>query len=354
MKIACLYDGHGANWVSHGGFDAEKLFDSPHGISGTELQMFGHAQELAAMGHEVSVFSVFKKTDGCSWQQVKAGMPYGSLTMRQLHGPHDPCDVAIAYHDGRPLDRWNAKVKVALHQTFLVPNRQQDATYTGANTADIYITASDHVAGHLERSYGWPRVHVVPNAWDLGKIQPWSPVPGRIVYTTSLERGFHRLLEALPAIRERVPNAHVVAFGRGGPMVEKLKNEKIPGVALLGASSRNEVLKVLATGSVFGYPCDVSQPTECYPVSMLEACATGVPVVFCNEDNIGELFSDGVMLSASVKQNPKYWKDDFVGRVCGMLTHQETASYWSQRGRKFADPLRFASVTRTLAGVVGL
>lgn len=354
LKISLLYDGHGAQWKSHGGFNAERLCDSPHGISGTELQLFGHAEELAAMGHDVHIFSVFQKTEGCSWQRMANGMPWGKLTMRQLHGPREACDIAIAYHDGRPLDRWEAKRKVLMTQVFLTPNRQQDATFTGADFADIYLTASDHVAAHLEQAYGWPEVKVVPNAWNMGRIQEWNPVPGRIVYTTSIERGFHRLIEAFPFIRQRVPNAHIVAFGRGGPAVDTLRANPVDGVTLIGASSRNEVLKVLATGAVFGYPCDVSLPTEVFPVSMLEACATGVPVVFSDEDGVGELFGSGVMLSSSVKRNPSGWRDDFVGRVVGMLTQPDLAAYWSQRGQKFAAPYRFSETTKILAAAVGL
>ncbi len=353
MKVSLLYDGYGAAWATHGPFVSRGLLDSSHGISGTELQVFGHALELARVGHEVSIFSRFTEND-VSWEYRSGASVAGTVTLRDLDAAKSECDVAIAYHDGRRLDGWPAKKKACLHQTFLVANRQQDATYTGADFADIYITASDRVARHLERAYGWPKVHVVPNAWDLGSFRPWSPTPGRIIYTTSLERGFHRLLEAFPLIRERVPGAHIVAFERGGPAVDALRANPVDGVTLIRATSRNAVLRELASASVYAYPCDVSAPTECFPVSLLEACATGVPIVLSPDDGVEELFANGVLLAKSVKENPDTWRADFVEKVCAVLTDNEIARYHSGRAKLFAEPYRFEAVTRVLAGIVGL
>ncbi len=347
------YDGYGLQgWPAHGPFDASNLAGAPHGLSGTEIPMFGMAEELSDMGHDVSVFSRFTR----EWGPIQRRNlhPRGSLSYRDLDSPKSECDIAIAFHDARRLVGWPAKLKVAHHQSFLVSNAQQDATYTGADFADIYITATDHVASHLERAYGWPKVHVVPNAWDFGTYHPWRPIPGRLIYTTSLERGFHRLLEAFPAIKERVPEAHIVAFERGGPMVDALRRKPVEGVTLLKASSLNAVLEELSRGACFAYPCDPSSPCEVFPVSMLQACATGVPCVLSPDDGLEQLFGDAVMLSTPVKQNPKNWKDDFVGRVVTMLRNQEAADYWSMRGKRWAEPLTHAKSARKLCEIVGL
>lgn len=353
MKIAFIYDAYSQSWPAHGPFDASNLTGAPHGLSGTEIPMFGMADELARMGHDVTVYSRFANVG-----------PRGNDQPRfaDLDSPKDECDVAIAFHDGRPLDRWPAKKKVLHVQGFLLPNRSQTATFDNADFADIYITATDHVACHLERAYGWPKVHVVPNAWDFGTYHPWRPVPGRLIYTTSLERGFHRLLEAFPLIREQCPEAHIVAFERGGPMVEKLRANPVPYVTLVKASSLNDVLRELSFASCFAYPADCSAPTEVFPVSVLQACATGVPVVLAPDDNIEELFGSAVLLSPSVKGNPTTWKAAFVERVCAILRDDRTldgtmalgeAGYWSMRGKAWSAPLTHASSARKLAGILG-
>lgn len=349
--IHAIYDGYGASWKDHGPFDATDLAGAPHGLSGTEIPMFGMAFELSRMGHEVSVFSRFTPPPRVSWMPTERQPAF-----RDLDSPISQrgCDLAIAFHDGRRLDGWPAKRKALLAQCFLLPNRSQTAEFKDADFADIYITATDHVARHLESAYGWPKVHVVPNAWDFGTYHQWKPIPGRVIYTTSLERGFHRLLEAFPLIKERVPEAHIVAFERGGPAVEKLKANPVEGVTLLKASSLNAVLEELSRAAVMAYPCDPSSPTEVFPLSILQACATGLPVVLAPDDNLEELFADGVMLSAPVKQNPGSWLSDFVGRVVTMLRNEEAANYWSERGRRFAAPFTHEASTRKLCEAVGL
>ncbi len=353
-----LYDGYGREWPNHGPFNPSDLCGTPPGLSGTELPMFGMAFELARMGHEVSIYSRF--TRGYSdYPKTYIGNGEGFIDsrhrliqFRDLDAAKDGCDIAIAFHDGRRLDGWPAKLKVCHHQTFLVSNRQQDATYTGADFADIYITATARVARHLERAYGWPKVHVVPNAWDLGEYQPWDPIPGRIIYTTSLERGFRRLLEVFPEIRERVPDAHIVTFERGGPVVDWLKANPVDGVTLVKASSRNAVLAEVARASVFAYPCDPPAPTEVFPLSILEACATGLPVVLAPADGLEELVADGVLLTPPIQDGGP--KEPFVNAVVDMLTDEEAAAEQSERGEKWSAPYTFANTTRILAEVLGL
>ncbi len=349
-RIAFIYDGHGAAWPKHGGFDASALCDAPHGLSGTELPMFGMAFELAKMGHQVLIYSKFRE----SGVLVSKTSGDGFVEYRDLLHSRSPCDVGVAFHDARRLVGWPARLKVAVHQSFLVPNFQQDATYTGASFADIYITATEHVARHLERAYGWPKVHVVPNAWDLGTYHPWRPIPGRLIYTTSLERGFHRLLEVLPHIRKRVPSAHVVVFERGGPAVEQLRAHPVDGVTLVRASSRNAVLKELSSAACLAYPADCSSPTEVFPMTVLEACATGVPVVLCPDDNIQELFSEGVVICSEIKKNPDTWIDEFVQQTVRVLTDDCYAKKTSERGLQWSAPFTFHNATAAFVRALGL
>lgn len=341
MHIACIYGGYGlGEWKPEHRvpFDPQRLCDQPPGISGTELQVFGHARELARLGHEVTVFSRFTE------DAVVDGVRYW-----QLDAPHSRCDLAIAYHDGRPLEGWKAKFTVAMHQTYLVSNRQQDATYTGADFAHRYLSASERCATHLRRSYGWPDVRVVPNAWDYGNVRPWRPVPGRIVLTTSVDRGAHRLVEALPLIRERVPEAHVVLLRRGSPtMLAALEGQQGNGVQLAGPLSRNETLALLATASCYAYPCDVPSPTEVFPVSLLEACATGVPCVLAPDDSLEDLFAPGVELAMGVKANPLLWRADFVERVVQVLKDELYARTLGARGQAWAQQYRFSATTQKL------
>lgn len=342
MKIHAIYAGYGTGkWKPEHRlpFDAKDLCSDPGGISGTELQVFGHARELTKLGHDVTVFSRFREE--CDVDGVR---------YRELDSPHERCDVAIAYHDGRPLDGWKTNYKVAMHQTYLVSNRQQDATYTGADFADLYLSASEYTAAHLRKHYGWT-VKVVPNAWDFGTFVDRKPIPGRLVFTTSVDRGAHRLMEVFPAIKAATPEAHVVMLRRGSP--QALARLAEAGVELVGPLSRNGVLELLSTASCYAYPCDVPSPTECFPVSLLEACAAGVPVVLAPEDGIAEIFQHAVWLTPPVKLGD--WQETFKTVVLAMLDapgfHIEKHRY---EAAEFVARHRFADTARLLCKEIGL
>lgn len=345
MKLHLIYAGYGlGQWKPEhrAPFDAKRICDDPGGISGTELQVFGHARELTRRGHDVTVYSRF--IEECE---------VGGIAYRELDTEHERCDVAIAYHDGRPLDGWKTSYKVALHQTYLVSNRQQDGTYTGADFADLYLTASERVAAHLRKVYGWKDVRVVPNGWDLGGFLPATPTPGRLVFTTSVDRGAKRLIEVLPEIMRRVPEAHVVMLRRGSPGLLGIQSGN--GIGLVGPLSRNEVLGLLATAYCFAYPCDVPAPTECFPVSVLEACGMGVPVVLAPDDGIEEIFRDGVWLTPPVKTTQgKEWQAPFVDAVVDILTNELTRRAYAKRAREFAGRYTFQASTDVLCRELGL
>lgn len=342
MKLHLVYAGYGTGeWTIRPPFDARNLLTAAPGLSGTEVQLFGQAKELARLGHDVAVFSRF----------VEEFELEGGVRCRDLDAPHEECDVAIAYHDGRPLDGWRAKRKVAYHQTYTISNRQQDASDTGADFAELYLAASERVARHHRARRGWD-VRVVQNAWDLGELKPWRPIPGRLVFTTSVDRGARRLLEALPAIRERVPGAHVVMLGRGSPGLLGIRPSE--GVEVLEQVSRNDVLALLSTASCYAYPCDVPTPTECFPVSLLEACAAGVPVVLAPDDGIEDIFAPGVWLTPGVKREPRAWREAFVNAVSEVLTNALTRQAYSRRAREFAAPFVFERTTAELCREVGI
>ena len=77
------------------------------------------------------------------------------------------------------------------------------------------------------------------------------------------------LLRAWPEVRARVPGARLLLAGRGDPQVGVMA-----GVAVVGAVARSE--DVLSRAAVLAFP---SPPTSGPKVKVLEALASGVPVV---------------------------------------------------------------------------
>lgn len=354
MIFHFIYDGYrGLSYEFP--FDPSRLCDDPRGLSGTEMPMFAMAQELAALGHQVAVFSRFKwpdvpaesrPADGLRGMMrgARNGKPWVLRTVEVDSLPRAEADVAIAFHDARRLKTWPAKRKVALHQSYEFPNERLD----GWDFADIYLTATEACARYHTGLRG-KEFKVVPNCWDFGTYHPWRPIPGRIVFTTSVDRGAHRLLEVFPEIRRRVPSAHIMMLSRGSPGLMGLQSSD--GVTLLPEQSRNQVLELLSTASVLAYPCDPPVRCEVFPMSVTEACAVGCPVVLAPADNLEALFFGGVCLTSPV--SVPGWQGHFVDAMCEALTSAAFAQELSAMGKRWAAPFTAEAATRKLLEAIG-
>lgn len=328
-SFALIYDGYASlnGTPDHlvPKLDPTDLCGASHGLSGTEIHLFGTARELAKRGHDVTVYGAFSV--GCIAGTLDGAVVRYCSLQDPLQGlSTSKARIAIAYHDARPLAFVNGSRKFSHHQSYgLSP--QEDA----GNFAEAYFSATERCAAYHRERRGWD-CRVVPNGWDYGAHQPWQPVPGRLIWNTGFERGFHRLMEVLPEIVARVPEAHVVGFVRGGPEGVRTAYDAITQMGDIGrvmihpTSSRNEVLRTVATAACFAYPCDPPSPTEVWPMSVTDCMATGVPVVLAPDDGIEELFVGACPMPPSIKQHPTTWKEPFVNCVVDVLTNRGNAA----------------------------
>lgn len=323
---------------------ADRLWDDPRGLSGTEVNLLGVANELTRLGHTVRLFTRFTSagapTIPCQWHQLSDG------------ARHPVADVAIAFHDSLPLREWPAGLKVAWHQTITPPNYELMAE----EDVDLYISATALNAATLQRYTGAKRWAIVPNGWDIGPYAEAAPVPGRLFYHTSAERGLLYLLRAMPQIRRACPEAHLVVWARTDtieghhPVLWAEIDALLP--RLKGAvswhtagGSRREVLASLATASVVAYPSQPNAPCEVMPVSLMEACATGVPVVTSPSDHFDRAFHGALSCTpAPVVDHLKA----FAEGVITLVQEPHLRQAFVTCGRTFAEGHRFQHTVRRL------
>ena len=332
--------------------DPTRLCDDCRGLSGTEVNALGLAYALAAQGHTVCAWSYWTQEALCRTE--KSCVHFLQLTEREHHIAR--ADVAIAFHDPQPLRLWQARQKFVWHQTITPP----DYLSMRYDTVDGYISATLHNAWWLSR-YTPPEASwsVIANGWDFGTYCTPAPVPGRLVYHTSPERGLHVLLKAMPLIHARVPEAHLVIWCRLETAMEHHRAlwEQIrdgletcaPYVEVHGqGGSRNQVLQALAQAAVFAYPSEPNMPCEVMPMSVLEACAAGVPVVAAPSDKFEKAFGRAIDVSPSP---PSGHLDAFVDRVCRVLTDPGWALSRRERGQHLANRL---TLDKTASHLVSL
>lgn len=144
------------------------------------------------------------------------------------------------------------------------------------------------------------RFSVIANGGALPPVPAdAAPVPGSIVTSGRLEKykGHHRVIAALPLIRQSVSNATVTVLG-SGPYEAQLRDlaeglgvrEHVTFRHLL-PHERSEMAGILSRSAVMA----ALSTYEAHPVAIMEAVALGLPVVGCDVAGTGDLVEDGLV-----------------------------------------------------------
>lgn len=194
-------------------------------------------------------------------------------------------------------------------------------------------------------------IAVIPNPVDVTafrELEPERVDPLKIVFagTVCQKKGVHRLLEALPAIRARVPGARLAIAGRDliepgiGSFIEHLRRS-IPAscreaVEFLGPVAHTEMPNLMGSAAVCVFPSFM----ESQGIVFIEAMATGRPVIGPNTGPVPEIIEDGVSGLLCNPHDPQSIAD----RVIQCLTDRALTARLGAAGRSRA--VDFFSVER--------
>jgi len=171
-----------------------------------------------------------------------------------------------------------------------------------AAAADFVICISEYTRSQLMRQVDptvWPRLHVRHCGIDPDMFSPanvGAATPGNVLCVGRLdaEKGHLVLVDALAALRSRGVDATAVFVGAGPlrPVIEERIGALDLGdaVHLTGAIGQDEIR------DDYHHACAFCLPTfiEGLPVVLMEAMASGLPVVTTPVNGIPELVQDGV------------------------------------------------------------
>jgi glycosyltransferase involved in cell wall biosynthesis len=182
--------------------------------------------------------------------------------------------VVLHYHSGEADDhlaRWGALVHPWLR------------------LADEIVVPSEYLAGVFGR-YGY-RATVIPNIVDLSRFEyrvrhPFRP---RLLSTRNLEPYYRVdvILEAFARIRGRHPDATLVVAGYGSE-APRLRRLAVDGVTFAGKVSPEVMPALCDRADIFVNASVVDNQ----PVSILEAFASGLPVVSTPTGDIPAMVRD--------------------------------------------------------------
>jgi glycosyltransferase involved in cell wall biosynthesis len=150
----------------------------------------------------------------------------------------------------------------------------------------------------ISRGISPDRIHVIYSGIDHNYYRPpaGGALPGPVIlYLGRLKRykGIELTIDAMPRIRERVPNAVYWIAGEGdyrSALEEKIQAAGLnDSVRLLGYKDGPEKLAVLDSTRVLVY----TSPKEGWGLSVIEANAMGIPAVASDSPGLRESVRDG-------------------------------------------------------------
>lgn len=320
---------------------------------GSRVGFLGLVQAMADRGdYRVRAFSTFIEP-----HVHNDGVDYCRLDLlRSMSKP----DVVLAYYDTSPLAEYGHDVlRIASHHTY--------APYMFFDFADVNTAPSEAAMRFLQDRFDptgtW---RVLPNAVGELSIQR-RPVPGRIIYHTSPDRGLHLLLQAYPEIKRAVPHAslHVVGpvqqtvdgknmLGKSGEQQRALRAslrtaQAVGGVHLLGRLPRVDLWRELEEASVFAFPCSPTAPCETFSISIMESLKIGLPVVLSPADSLESIYAGHVRMTPAPAAEHV---DEFTEAVVDVLTSESERNRLAATGKDLARQYTFERAASTLDEIV--
>ena len=297
-------------------------WDVPGGV---QAHVHDLADALIARGHSVSVLTPVDDPDGADLPPyvVPAGravpVPYNGSVARLVFGPLSLARTRRWLRDGKfdVLHLHEPTVPSVSMLACFAASGPMVATFHTATARSralqVFGTALQPVleklTGRIAVSPAARRVVVehlgvdavlIPNGVEVERFVGAEPLPDRpegptVVFLGRIDesrKGLAVLLEALPELVRLVPDVHLLVAGPGD--VEEVR-EAVPAslrsrVELLGRISEEDKPRVFASGDVY---CAPNTHGESFGIVLVEAMATGTPVVASDLEPFRRVLEDG-------------------------------------------------------------
>jgi glycogen(starch) synthase len=245
---------------------------------------------------------------------------------------------------GEPYSRLNANEKFMVSFTWFLRIFEERMM----KRSKRLIAVSDFTRKELTQYYGVSesKIRVIHNGVDTVKFQPaadkrkvkaelgFNPDDLAIVSVGRLyaRKGLFTLIESMPAVTCKFPNAKFIISGKGqNTEMNKLINHAQSlgvkdNIIFTGYFPDKKLPKLYQAADVFAF----STFYEHHPFAMLEALATGLPVVTTNVGGIPETIRDGKDGFMCQPFNPKQFSD----RILYLLEHPAAAQEMGSQARK--------------------
>ena len=313
------------------------------GIGGSETAAIEMCKNLAARGHQVTVYSECPNMD-----DIYDGVAY--KRWNDFGGVE--CDVFISSRQPVVMDHEiKAKLKLLwVHDIHCGPS--DPAMHTRLLKFDRYLCLSNWHKEYFLNQYKFlhpSTVLVTRNGIDPARFAgEMPPKKNRLVFSSSANRGLDMFLDLFTKIKVCVPDVEgdvcygfetwertARAYSSQAELTEidnyKKRLASTPGVTFHGRVNQDVLARMMMEAKVLAYPTAF---TETYCVSALEAQAAGCVPVTTGLAALNETVKHGVLIPGHISE-PIY-QQAFVYEVVKLLTSEKTRVPLAEAGREYA------------------
>ena len=218
--------------------------------------------------------------------------------------------------------------------------------------ANAAIALTEHMKGVMQSTYSRDVV-VVPNGISIregsGRQRDRGNTNMRVLFVGRLHpvKGTRYLLDAINIVHEELPEVKLILVGDGEER-EHLENltdnlELRECVEFVGRVQHERVLDYMDQAEVFVLP----SLSEGFPVTILEAMASGLPVVATRVGGIPDIIEDSIngYLVDTMDQ------EQIAEALLRLLQNEELRKGISDKNRETAEKYQWDTVAATLEGI---
>ena len=302
-------------------------------LGGSETAAYYMAKELAAIGHNVLIFTA-DNTPG-TWDGVRYEFignrtqqtPLGDRFHYIMQSPHDV--LIVQRHPQAFLYSFNTKLNIWwLHDLAL--HRNSGHVQPQLINIDNIFTVSEFHKEQVSKVYDINKDFIYATKNGINYNNPVfkediNRIPRSLFYAARPERGLENLV-GKDGIMEQLKNCHLYVAGYDNTTQQMAsyynylwgRCAELPNVTNLGHLGKDELYRWLKKSMAYVYPSTFEE-TSCIMAMETQAC--GTPFVGCNMGALSEtLFNGGAILVKNKKTGLN--KHKFVHTVNWLLDHQ--------------------------------
>jgi phosphatidylinositol alpha-mannosyltransferase len=237
-------------------------------------------------------------------------------------GTFHACHGKPGYNWGKPISTWMIRRRVhKLHGRIAVSKPAMEF-------------ASKYVPGYY---------NIIPNGIDLDHFSPdvlpideFCDGKVNILFVGRLEKrkGVNYLLKAFKRVKQEFSNSRLIIVGPGtrlrGKYEKHVKRSGLKDVVFIGHVSYDELPRYYRTADIF---CAPATGRESFGIILLEAMATGRPIVASNIEGYASLITNGV----EGLLVPPRDKESLAQALITLMASQSLRQEMGARGRVKAD-----------------